>query len=162
MATLAEQRAQIAEGMRRSHQGTSEASRRATEQAMIERRTGRAEVDDINALVNQPRQRRSLPAVEPRGSVAPQRGRGNYAAPAGGSGGGIASPLTEVETTPGSKLADREYYEGVTMFYSTDYMLAIEVQPLKTLKMTDANDEEVQLSFQRPFAFKDAKPAAKG
>ena len=30
MATLAEQRAQIAEGMRRSRQGTSEASRRAT------------------------------------------------------------------------------------------------------------------------------------
>ncbi|MFV3388404.1 hypothetical protein ACNFCJ_23860 [Pseudomonas sp. NY15364] len=150
MATLAEQRAQIAEGMRRSRQGTSEASRRATGQAMIERRTGRAEVDDINALVNQPRQRRSLPAVEPRGSVAPQRGRGNYAAPAGGTGGGIAGPLTEVETAPGSGLALREYHEGETLFYATDYIMAVEIRPLKSTTMVDGTGASVPLVFQRP------------
>lgn len=141
MATLAEQRAQIAEGMRRSRQGTSEASRRATGQAMIERRTGRAEVDDINALVNQPRQRRSLPAVEPRGSVAPQRGRGNYTAPAGGSGGGgVASPLVE---QPGT----REYYTAV-LRPSTDGAVFFSVRATKTIVMTDANGAEVVMEFK--------------
>lgn len=140
MATLAEQRAQIAEGMRRSRQGTSEASRRATGQAMIERRTGRAQVDDINALVNQPRQRRSLPAVEPRGSVAPQRGRGNYVAPPASTGGGIASPLVE---QPGT----REYYTAV-LRPSTDGAVFFSVRATKTIVMTDANGAEVVMEFQ--------------
>ena len=100
---------------------------------MIERRTGRAEVDDINALVNQPRQRRSLPAVEPRGSVAPQRGRGNYTAPAGGSGGGgVASPFTE---TPGT----RTYHETPIVIQSTDGSIFMAVKMPAIVTMTDAN-----------------------
>lgn len=150
MATLAEQRAQIAEGMRRSRQGTSEASRRAAGQAMIERRTGRAEVDDINALVNQPRQRRSLPAVEPRGGVAPQRGRGNYAAPAGGTGGGIASPLTEVVTAEGGRtVPDREYWPNMIMS-SSDGLRVWEVRPIKTWRFVDANGDSVVLNIAQP------------
>ncbi|WP_395501837.1 hypothetical protein [Ectopseudomonas mendocina] len=146
MATLAEQRAQIAEGMRRSRQGTSEASRRAAGQAMIERRTGRAEVDDINALVNQPRQRRSLPAVEPRGSVAPQRGRGNYTAPAGGTGGGIASPLTATART---FAADPVYVETV------DGSGLFRVRALDTLTLQDAEGREVLIT---DLAFEEATP----
>ena len=146
MATLAEQRAQIAEGMRRSRQGTSEASRRATGQAMIERRTGRAEVDDINALVNQPRQRRTLPAVEPRGSVAPQRGRGNYTAPAGGTGGGIASPLTAIART---FAADPVYVETV------DGSGLFRVRALDTLTLQDAEGREVLIT---DLAFQEATP----
>ena len=142
MATLAEQRAQIAEGMRRSRQGTSEASRRAAGQAMIERRTGRAEVDDINALVNQPRQRRSLPAVEPRGSVAPQRGRGNYTAPpATGTGGGISSPLSEV---PGS----REYHTASVVIQSVDGSTYMAVQVPSRIKMTDSTGAEVIFEYR--------------
>lgn len=143
MATLAEQRAQIAEGMRRSRQGTSEASRRATGQAMIERRTGRAEVDDINALVNQPRQRRSLPAVEPRGSVAPQRGRGNYTAPPAGAGGGIAGPLVEVS-------GSREYFANKTQFYTSEFLFVVEIQPLRRMTMMDANGAEVPFEYREP------------
>lgn len=143
MATLAEQRAQIAEGMRRSRQGTSEASRRATGQAMIERRTGRAEVDDINALVNQPRQRRSLPAVEPRGSVAPQRGRGNYTAPPASTGGGIASPLVEVS-------GSREYFANKTQFYTSEFLFVVEIQPLRRMTMMDANGAEVPFEYREP------------
>lgn len=143
MATLAEQRAQIAEGMRRSRQGTSEASRRAAGQAMIERRTGRAEVDDINALVNQPRQRRSLPAVEPRGSVAPQRGRGNYTAPPA-TGGGIASPLVEPDA------GNREYYPTV-LLPTTDGLAWARLRSVRRYVMEDANGDEVIQEFANGF-----------
>lgn len=142
MATLAEQRAQIAEGMRRSRQGTSEASRRAAGQAMIERRTGRAEVDDINALVNQPRQRRSLPAVEPRGSVAPRRGRGNYTAPPA-AGGGLAWPLTEDDA------ATRVFWSS-QVISSADGLVAIQIKPLRTMMLRDANDSSGALSLAEP------------
>lgn len=140
MATLAEQRAQIAEGMRRSRQGTSEASRRATGQAMIERRTGRAEVDDINAVVNQPRQRRSLPAVEPRGSVPAQVGTGNYTAPPASGGGGIASPLVEPTAST------REYYDPV-LLPTTDGLAWVRWRSVKKFVMQDANEDEVILEF---------------
>ena len=143
MATLAEQRAQIAEGMRRSRQGTSEASRRATGQAMIERRTGRAEVDDINALVTPPRQRKPLPGLAPRGSVPPQRGRGNYTAPVGGTGGGIASPLVEQSGT-------RVFYEEV-LRPSTDGAVFFAVRAARRLTMTDANGEAVVLEFDNAY-----------
>jgi len=144
MATLAEQRAQIAEGMRRSRQGTSEASRRATGQAMIERRTGRAEVDDINALVNPPRQRRSLPAVEPRGSVPAQVGTGNYAAPPASTGGGIASPLVEPDA------GNREYYPTV-LLPTTDGLAWARLRSVRRYVMEDANGDEVIQEFANGF-----------
>lgn len=71
------------------------AARRAGGQAMVERRTGKSQADDINALVTPPRQQRSLRTVEPRGGIPPQRGSGAYVAPpASSGGGGVASPLT--------------------------------------------------------------------
>lgn len=146
MATLADQRRAIAEGMRASRQATGEAERRATGEAMVRRRTGREEVEDLNAVIKQRRQRSALPALEARGGIPAQTGTGNYAAPPASTGGGIASPLTE------SGLAGREYYEGVTMFYSTDYLMAVELRPLKELHMTDANGDHVRLKFQRPAA----------
>ncbi|QTS88307.1 hypothetical protein JLK41_09150 [Ectopseudomonas khazarica] len=147
MPTPADQRRATAEALQRSRQGTSEASRRAAGEAMVARRTGRNEVDDINALVSQPRQRRSLPAVDPRGSVPAQRGRGNYAAPQS-TGGGIAAPLTE-RLRAGGK-ADRAYYPDGVTFYSNDYMLAVQIQPLHTLTMIDADGAEVPFVFGVP------------
>lgn len=132
MATLAEQRADIARRMRESRQGTSEAARRAGGQAMIERRTGRAEVDDINALVTQPRQRKPLPELAPRGSVAPQVGRGEYQAAGGAAGGGVASPFTE---TPGT----RTYHETAVIIQSTDGSTFMAVKMPAVVTMTDAN-----------------------
>lgn len=71
------------------------AARRAGGQAMVERRTGKSQADDINALVTPPRQQRSLRTVEPRGGIPAQRGSGAYVAPPASSGGsGVASPLT--------------------------------------------------------------------
>ncbi|CAM4003910.1 hypothetical protein [Ectopseudomonas alcaliphila] len=132
MTTLAEQRADIARRMRESRQGTSEVARRAGGQAMIERRTGRAEVDDINALVTQPRQRKPLPDLAPRGSVAPQVGRGEYQAAGGGGGGGVASPFTE---TPGT----RTYHENTVIIQSTDGSTFMAVRMPAVVTMTDAN-----------------------
>ncbi len=106
---------------------------------MVARRTGRNEVDDINALVSQPRQRRTLPAVEPRGSVPSQRGRGSYTAPPA-SGGGIASPLVE-------KAGTRKYYESV-LRPSTDGAVFFEVRATKTVSMTDANGAGVVMEYQ--------------
>lgn len=71
------------------------AARRAGGQAMVERRTGKSQADDINALVTPPRQQRSLRALESRGGLPAQRGSGSYVAPpASSGGGGVASPLT--------------------------------------------------------------------
>ncbi|UZZ12454.1 hypothetical protein NDO41_08250 [Ectopseudomonas mendocina] len=135
MATLAEQRADIARRMRESRQGTSEAARHAGGQAMIERRTGRAEVDDINALVTQPRQRKPLPDLAPRGSVAPQVGRGEYqAAGGGGGGGGVASPLT-VQTI--NYAADPQLVETI------DGSGLFRVRTIASMVMVDAEGREI-------------------
>lgn len=146
MTTLADQRRAIAEQMRASRQGTSEASRRATGQAMVARRTGRNEVDDLNAVVTPPRQRRSLPAVEPRGSVPAQRGRGNYTAPAAGTGGGIASPLTAISRTFADDPVYVETIDGSGMFM---------VRALNTLTLEDAEGREVVITG---LAFEEGTP----
>lgn len=139
MPTLADQRRATAEALQRSRQGTSEASRRAAGEAMVARRTGRNEVDDINALVSQPRQRRSLPAVDPRGSVPAQRGRGNYAAPQS-TGGGIASPLIEPTAST------RGYYDPV-LLPTTDGLGWVKWRSVKRVVMQDANNDEVIMEF---------------
>ncbi len=143
MATLEEQRRATAAGMAASRAPTGQAQRQAGGQAMIERRTGRSQVDDINALVNPPRQRRSLPAVEPRGSVPAQTGTGNYQPPAAGAGGGIAGPLVEV---PGS----REYFANKTQFYTSEFLFVVEIQPLRRMTMMDANGAEVPFEYREP------------
>lgn len=143
MATLAQQRAAIAAGMRASRQGTSEASRRATGEAMVSRRTGRDEVEDLNAVITQPRQRRTLRSVEPRGSVPAQVGRGNYTAPPA-TGGGLAWPLTEDD--PGL----REFYTSSRIVSSADGLVAIRLRNMKSITLRDDNDEEGQIIFGEP------------
>lgn len=142
MATLAEQRAQIARNMRESRQGTSEAERRAGGRAMIERRTGRAEVEDLNAVVRQPRQRTALPAVAPRGGVPAQTGTGNYTAPPA-TGGGLAWPLTEDDA------ATRVFWSS-QVISSADGLVAIQIKPLRTMMLRDANDSSGALSLAEP------------
>lgn len=139
MATLAQQRAQIAEGMRRSRQGTSEASRRATGEAMVSRRTGRNEVEDLNAVITQPRQRTTLRSVEPRGSVPAQVGRGNYTAPPATSAG-LASPVTE------PSFAAREYWP--TGLVSSDGLFFLPAP--KKIVMQDANAAEAVFEYAEP------------
>ena len=61
----------------------------------------------------------------------------------GASGGGIASPLTE---TPNS----RTYYVETSSLYSSDYMLAVEIEPLKSVTMTDADSQTVVFNWALP------------
>jgi len=139
MATLAQQRAAIAAGMRSSRQGTSEASRRATGEAMVSRRTGRDEVDDLNAVITQPRQRTTLRTVEPRGSVPAQVGRGNYTAPPA-AGAGLASPVTE------PSFAVREFWANGLA--SSDGLFFLPAP--KKIVMQDANGAEAVFEYAQP------------
>jgi len=124
-----------------------EASRRASGAAMTARRTGKSVADDIQSLVQPPRQAKPLPRIDPVGSLPPQRGLGTSPGPgAGGApGGGIASPLSEVPES-------RVYYTDAQSqsIYSNDYLLSMEVLPLKSLFMTDATGAAVQMNFALP------------
>lgn len=128
------------EAARRNIGKNNEAARRQIGQDMIERRTGKSQADDINALVNQPRQRRTLRTVEPRGPLIGQAGTGNYQAPPARTDGGIASPLTEVVNS-------REYHPTAQRV-STDGAVVFEVRAAKTVTMTDANGATVLMEYQ--------------
>ena len=106
-------------------------------------------VSDLNSLQTVPRQAKSLAVLDPRGGRPATVGVGVWKEPAKkSSGGGIASPLTEDVGVDGKSL--RVYYPDATQIYSNDYLLAIEIQPLKTLNMTDADGNAVVLNFARP------------
>ncbi|MCD1640092.1 hypothetical protein K7H92_15345 [Pseudomonas stutzeri] len=140
MASLQEQRRAIAEGMARSRAATGEAQRNAAGNAMVEQRTGRSVVQDINRLTRPRPQRKPLPSIEPVGAVPASRGRGDYKAPPPSAAGGIASPLTETASS-------REYYAAVNR-PSTDGLVFFSVRAVQRVHMTDANDAEVVMEFQ--------------
>lgn len=95
---------------------------------------------DINALVEQPRQPRTLPPVEPVGGIPAERGVSVYqASGGGGGGGGIASPLTEPD------YGQREYYESRVV--PSDFLIGLEVRQVKRIIMKDANDEEIVFNY---------------
>ena len=130
------------EEKRRAIGTNNEAAHRKIGSDMIERRTGRAQVDDINALLNPPRERRTLKQLEPRGGVTGQVGTGNYTAPpATGTGGGISSPLSEV---PGS----REYHTASVVIQSVDGSTYMAVQVPSRIKMTDSTGAEVIFEYR--------------
>lgn len=84
-----------------------------------------------------------VPALKPRGaapavtSAAPMSGPGK-----GSSGGGIASPLTEVS------FASRSYWPDETIT-STDGMVSLAISPIKQARFTDANGATVVFDFAR-------------
>lgn len=59
------------------------------------------------------------------------------------SGGGVASPLVEAD------YANREFHAERTLV-TPDGFFTVAYRPLKTLKMTDANGDEVVFSFKAP------------
>lgn len=140
MATLEEQRRAIAAGMASSRVATGQAERKATGQSMVERRTGKAVVEDINRLTGPRPQRKTLTPIAPVGALQPVRGRGVYKAPASGVGG-IASPLVEDPENP------RTYYDS-SYLSSTDGLILMEFKPTKTMHMLDANGEAVTFEFE--------------
>lgn len=139
MASLQEQRQAIAAGMAASRQATGAAERRATGQRIIEERTGKAVAEDINRLVNQPRQRRSLRTVPPVGAVPAGKGRGTYTEPTSGTAG-IASPITEPD------FAVREFWANGLV--SSDGLLFLPA--VKKVVAADANGAEVIFEYAQP------------
>ena len=131
------------EAARRAIGTNNEAARRKIGSDMIERRTGRAQVDDINALLNPPRERRTLKQLEPRGGVTGQVGTGNYTAPPA-TGGGIASPLVEPDA------GNREYYPTV-LLPTTDGLAWARLRSVRRYVMEDANGDEVIQEFANGF-----------
>lgn len=126
-------------------------NRRALNKQMEDRRRGAKAVDDLNSLVEPQRKNTTLKPVQPRGGFPAQLGTGVWSdtrAPA--TGGGIASPLTE--TTEGEeKESTRTYYEeSIDIYYSNDYMLAVQIKPLKSLSMKDASGADVLFNFAEP------------
>lgn len=144
MPTLEQQRRSIGAGITAARKATGEDERKAIGQAMIARRRGEQQVDDINAVVQQPRQRRQLSTIEPRGALGTQKGVGNYVPPRSApGGGGVASPLTEADYNA------REYWAEQTLT-SSDGLLSFRVKAIKKLVQTDANSLEVVQQFAQP------------
>jgi hypothetical protein len=69
--------------------------------------------------------------------------------PGSGAGGGIASPLTEGAELSADPVFAREFYER-SYFYSNDYLLAVEMRPLKKIHMRDVMGNSVELHFAEP------------
>lgn len=112
---------------------------------MQSRRTGANTVDDINSIIRQPTQSRSLPTIEARGGVPARSGIGTWTPPTRPTGGGgIASPLTE------TAYSDREYYDTGAVLPSTDGLLSFKVKPIKQITQTDSNNATVVQIFAEP------------
>ena len=129
-----------------------------------EQRQTKGLIDGLKALAVPERQAPRLARVEPRGSIPAARGYAevNQQPGTGGTSGGIASPLIE-GGTPGDPPAgepnkdmtlepvpDRIYYDESFNLYSSDYLLAVEIKPLKTLTMRDSNGDEAVFNFAKP------------
>lgn len=142
MATNEEKRRAIGQANQDARRGLGQANqdaRRKLGRDMIERRTGRAQVDDINALLNPPRERRTLKQLEPRGGVTGQVGTGNYRAPSTG-GAGLASPVNE------PSFAAREYWANGLL--SSDGLFVIPA--VKKIVMQDANGAPAVFEYAQP------------
>lgn len=96
-------------------------------------------VGSLNALLN-PRQRKTLKVVEPRGALRGKRANALYTPPAAG---GVASPFTETD------YAQREFHSSIYL-QSADGIFVWEIKPPAKITMTDANGERVDQIFAVP------------
>ncbi|MCY1276506.1 hypothetical protein D9M68_364060 [compost metagenome] len=129
-------------------------SRRASGTAMesSRRASGADIVNDLRALQYQNTQERKLRALNPRGALAGQRGRADWAPPAtaGAGGGGIASPLEErVKIVDGKLVPDRTYYDAQALTTSDGVFTHI-MRPIRRTVFTDASDSEEVRNWANP------------
>lgn len=103
---------------------------------------GRSLVDSLNRLIQHPpkaRERLGQPnaaeALSGRGQAKPTT--------AGGTGSGIASPLTEPDA------AERTYHPEQALT-SSDGVFTIMIEPLQRLVLQDANSAEVVVEYAIP------------
>lgn len=99
--------------------------------------------DVIAALLPRTRRRGRLAAAPEAEPLGASSGIGRPSAIATGSGGGIASPLTEEDGT-------REFYDTPREVTSPDGLLVLEVYNVKTITMTDAAGAEVVFNYANP------------
>ena len=153
MATLAQQRAAIRQGITDARRATGEAERDAIGQRLIAERRGTEVVEDFNRLQQPASSRRTLRTVPPVGPLGSQVGRGIYTPPpttTPGTGGGIASPLTEVTKVEGGfNVPDRTFHASITS-PTSDGIFTMILKPIASLKFTDANAEPAQFDLAAP------------
>jgi hypothetical protein len=141
MATLADQRRAIRDGITASRQATGEAERKAIGKRLEAERRGTAVVEDLNRLQPPATQRRTLRPVPPLGALPASSGRGDYKPPANTNpGGGIASPLTEPDYSA------REWWPSGLP--SSDGLFILPA--LKKVVLQDANSAEVIIEYAGP------------
>lgn len=140
MATLAQQRRAIANGMAADRRPTAAAERQAIAQRLPAERRGADMVDDLNRLTPPPRApRRTLRQLEPVGAVPASQGRGVYRAPPA-TGAGVAGPFTE------QSYAAREWWPGGIP--SSDGLLMLPAE--KAITMTDGTGAVVVFNYAEP------------
>lgn len=134
-------------------QQSSEAARRAIGRSLEEQRRGKTLQDDLNSLKPGARQSKTLSAREASGGRPATRGSATWdpATPAAaGGGGGIASPLTEKTKTEGAAtVPDRDYY-GTVVVATSDGIFTMEIKPIKTIKLADADGADVVVNLAEP------------
>lgn len=143
------------ESERRAIGSNNEAARRGIGQRMINDRAAiKAGISaarastfkaDLNALESSPRKQVTLTNREAKGTRAATVGTGIYKAPAAtaATGGGIASPLTELS------YAAREFHPAHVLA-SSDGLFEWEFEPVKKIVMVDANAAPVVQIFAVP------------
>lgn len=108
------------------------------------RASGRAFRDDLRALAVSDSDARVLPPAAERAPIPAARGVATYTAPpVDAAGGGIASPLTE------ELYSARTYHEN-SVILSGDFLLGIEIKPVKQITMTDADGQTVLMQYADP------------
>ncbi|MCQ4311683.1 hypothetical protein NAV33_07215 [Pseudomonas stutzeri] len=140
--TLQQQRRAIHDGMVKSR-GTgsqAQAQRRAGGDAMVERRTGKKLVDDVNAITKSESAPKLLPSVPSRGGLPTSVGVGTFKGGGAQQSGGAAGPFTEEDYTK------REWW--ASGLPSSDGLLVFPAE--KKVLMTDGNGAEVVFNYAEP------------
>jgi hypothetical protein len=141
------------EKARRAIGRNNEEARRGIGDAIEASRRGESLQRDLNSLETAPRKRQALSRVEQHGARPVTRGRGTVSlVPVAGTGGGVASPLTEQTKVVGEDtVPDRDYWPDLVLT-SSDGIFTYEVPPVKTLKLKDANDADVVVNLAQSVA----------
>lgn len=141
--TLQQQRQAIREGVTASR-GTGaqmQQQRRAIGSAMIERRTGKQVVADVNSLNKADPRQKTLPETAPVGGLPPAIGVGPWRGTSTTSpGGGTSGPFTEPDYTA------REWWPGGIP--SNDGLLMLPAE--KKVVMTDGTGAQVVFNYAEP------------
>lgn len=130
---------------RASGKAVVDARRQSGRDMLSERRSsGKAFRDDLRALAVSDSDARVLPPAAERAPIPAARGVATYTAPpAASTGGGIASPLTE-------ELYSARTYHETSVILSGDFLLGIEIKPVKQITMTDADGQPVLMQYADP------------